>query len=531
VLADAREQVTALNGAIRDRLVAASHVDDSQAVVTDAGERLGVGDRVATRLNDRDLGVANRQTWTITAIGPDGALELAAPGGQIRSVPAAYVREHVELAYAVTVYGAQGQTTTTADFVLADHTSAAAAYVAMTRGRASNTAHLVADSIADARQAWELVFGRDRADLGPAHARQLALDDIDRYGTQPHPPPHPQKSPLSVPPPPAGRRFEDVLADLQAAWAEQADLADRHRQLTDARECLDQVVAIRGHYDPLLTQLRQKQEAAHDRWVDAHTQAETLKEAIARERAELREDLTSRWQANLPPLREAAATIRAGTGVLGQRHHQVRDARDTLTTWAEQWRTILPDLPHDADQLAHAVNLGRLWLTNPAVREAFDAKIDEQICRAHPDAAQIRGHAAVAEQQAVRAENDRCALDEHVSRQLRPFGRYGLIQHPDVLLAQTRQDLLRVQDQQRALADRIDDMTAEPALRSLPAGDLDTLHNNWQTRRVHERQAQARERTQATHRAELADRARRVRAAGLDPQRPSPGRDIGGIGR
>jgi hypothetical protein len=98
-----------------------------------------------------------------------------------------------------------------------------------------------------------------------------------------------------VPPPPAGRRFEDVLADLQAAWAEQADLADRHRQLTDARECLDQVVAIRGHYDPLLTQLRQKQEAAHDRWVDAHTQAETLKEAIARERAELREDLTSRW--------------------------------------------------------------------------------------------------------------------------------------------------------------------------------------------------------------------------------------------
>ena len=55
VMADTREQVAALNGAIRDRLVAAGYVGDRRGVVTGAGERLSVGDRVMTRRNDRDL--------------------------------------------------------------------------------------------------------------------------------------------------------------------------------------------------------------------------------------------------------------------------------------------------------------------------------------------------------------------------------------------------------------------------------------------------------------------------------------------
>ncbi len=63
-------------------------------------------------------------------------------------------------------------------------TGAASAYVAMTRGRESNTAHLVAESVDDARQQWIDVFSRDRADLGPAHARRQAIDAIEVYGAQ-----------------------------------------------------------------------------------------------------------------------------------------------------------------------------------------------------------------------------------------------------------------------------------------------------------------------------------------------------------
>ena len=52
LMADSREQVAALNGAIRDRLVAEGFVDDRLVVVNQSGERLGVGDRVATRRNE-----------------------------------------------------------------------------------------------------------------------------------------------------------------------------------------------------------------------------------------------------------------------------------------------------------------------------------------------------------------------------------------------------------------------------------------------------------------------------------------------
>ena len=206
VMADTREQVAALNGAIRDRLVAAGYVDDGRGVVTGAGERLGVGDRVMTRRNERDLAVANRDTWTITGIDRDGILTLynSDTCAGSRSLPAAYVREHVELAYATTVHGAQGETTHTGHLLLGEHTSAAAAYVAMTRGREDNVAHLVAENTDDARHQWIDTFSRDRADLGPGHATRRAAEELERYA------PH--------------RPLEPALSDLRAAWATEHNL-------------------------------------------------------------------------------------------------------------------------------------------------------------------------------------------------------------------------------------------------------------------------------------------------------------------
>ena len=94
------------------------------------------------------------------------------------------MHEHVELAYATTIHGAQGETVDRAHLLVGETTGAAAAYVGMTRGRKSNTAHLVADSVDGARAQWIEVFNRDRADLGPAHAAARAKDDIERYGPQ-----------------------------------------------------------------------------------------------------------------------------------------------------------------------------------------------------------------------------------------------------------------------------------------------------------------------------------------------------------
>ncbi|MBC7630164.1 AAA family ATPase, partial [Aeromicrobium sp.] len=211
VVADTREQVAALNAAIGEHRFASQGDAARGAIFTSAGERVGVGDTIATRRNDRTLGVANRETWTVTGLADDASLTVIREGGisatagpgtqggtqpgprpgmrakpQVsrgeRTLPAAYVRAHVELGYARTVYGAQGETVDRAHFVLGEQTGAASAYVAMTRGRTTNTAHLVADTIDQARQQWVGVFSRDRADLGPARAATRAAEDLDRYG-------------------------------------------------------------------------------------------------------------------------------------------------------------------------------------------------------------------------------------------------------------------------------------------------------------------------------------------------------------
>lgn len=200
VVADTREQVASLNAAIRDQRRADPTTGDSaDSMVTARGERIGLGDRVATRRNDPDLGVANRQTWTVSGIGEDDSLILHGRGRD-REIPADYATRFVELAYAITVHGAQGETVDHAHLAISDSTGAAAAYVAMTRDRHANTAHLVAETVEDARNQWIGVFGRDRADLGPTHARRQAIDSIDRYGAQPRRRPAPPPAPATPPP-------------------------------------------------------------------------------------------------------------------------------------------------------------------------------------------------------------------------------------------------------------------------------------------------------------------------------------------
>ncbi|WP_188783841.1 MobF family relaxase [Nocardioides phosphati] len=178
VVADTREQVGRVN-AFAHRIRKATGEADEQ-VLTAAGERLGVGDTIATRRNDRDAGVANRELWTVVSC-DRGALTVRGEAGT-RVLPPDYVRRDVELAYATTAYGAQGATVTESHVLVGEHTGAASAYVVMTRGRERNVAHLVAESVEDARKQWCDVFGRDRADLGPAHAREAAVEAIERYG-------------------------------------------------------------------------------------------------------------------------------------------------------------------------------------------------------------------------------------------------------------------------------------------------------------------------------------------------------------
>lgn len=181
VIADDRATVWTLNWEVTRKLVYEGRVGrDCRDVTVSSGDVIYVGSPVATRRNNALLGVTNRDTWTVTRIGDDGSLHLAGDHGR-RTLPPGYVHEFVELAHATTVHGAQGATAPTAHFSVSDSTTSMAAYVAMTRGRHANTAHLIADNLDDARQQWVDVFAREQADLGPADAARKAAIESGKY--------------------------------------------------------------------------------------------------------------------------------------------------------------------------------------------------------------------------------------------------------------------------------------------------------------------------------------------------------------
>jgi len=165
------DEAQALNDRVRARRVAAGEVDDTATATGRDGLAIGAGDVIATRRNDSALGVANRQTWTVQAVGRDGTVVAVDNSGgrrrgRVVAVPAGYVAEHVHLAYAATGYGVQGATTATAHTMLSEAMDAAGVYVGMTRGRDRNVLHIVAADLDEARERFVDAMQRDRADRG-----------------------------------------------------------------------------------------------------------------------------------------------------------------------------------------------------------------------------------------------------------------------------------------------------------------------------------------------------------------------------
>jgi hypothetical protein len=152
MIAETRDTTAELNSRARHDRILTGQVEPIYEVNLCDGTRASVGDLVMTRRNDRLLRagrgwVKNGDRWVITANHDDGSLTVQRTNRRARVVlPAEYVAEHVELAYAVTVHRAQGTTVDTAHAVLTSpSTTRETLYVAMTRGRESNTAYVATD--------------------------------------------------------------------------------------------------------------------------------------------------------------------------------------------------------------------------------------------------------------------------------------------------------------------------------------------------------------------------------------------------
>ena len=150
LLAGSNAEAADLSRRVQARLTQIGSVGPPQAPLSD-GNHAGVGDLVRARLNTEiDAGgrpLTNRDTLKVTAFrGSDAEVRRQRLDGTWTGtfrVPRAYLADHAELAYAGNVHVAQGRTVDTAHLLVTDSLSRQALYVGMTRGRESNTAHVV----------------------------------------------------------------------------------------------------------------------------------------------------------------------------------------------------------------------------------------------------------------------------------------------------------------------------------------------------------------------------------------------------
>lgn len=179
VAVDTNDQAAELNA-----LVQAAHADAGRTrtpgveVAGSDALTLRLGDRLMTRRNSSELGVTNRDTWTVDRVHRDGSVSVSEGAKQARS-PREYVEQNTHLAYASTEYGVQGATVDYGHGVITDASSAQAVYVAATRGREHNVLHVVAESDVAARDVFTAAMGREVGDRGTDAARDAAQRDVE----------------------------------------------------------------------------------------------------------------------------------------------------------------------------------------------------------------------------------------------------------------------------------------------------------------------------------------------------------------
>ncbi|MGH3184188.1 MAG: ATP-dependent DNA helicase, partial [Streptosporangiaceae bacterium] len=150
LLAGSNEEAAQLARLARERLAERGRLSGAREITLSDGNAAGTGDLVRARLNTKiDAGrqtLSNRDTLRITGWRGSGTARVALAERQAGpgewparfEVPAAYLEEHAELAYAGNVYVAQGATVDTAHLVVGEDMTRDSLYVGMTRGREQN---------------------------------------------------------------------------------------------------------------------------------------------------------------------------------------------------------------------------------------------------------------------------------------------------------------------------------------------------------------------------------------------------------
>jgi AAA domain len=193
LLAGSNSEAADLSRRIQAKLIQLATVQRPHAALSD-GNQAGTGDLIRARLNTKiNAGgreLTNRDTLQITSWhGPDAQVRRRELDGTWTSpfpVPRAYLADSAELDYAGNTHVGQGRTVDTAHLLVTGTLSRRSLYVGLTRGRESNTAHIVTGKTAppgrppyqqaSSESVVKAIMERDDADLSATEQIRQAQD-------------------------------------------------------------------------------------------------------------------------------------------------------------------------------------------------------------------------------------------------------------------------------------------------------------------------------------------------------------------
>ena len=193
LLAGSNSEAADLSRRVQAKLIQLGAVQRPQAALSD-GNQAGTGDLIRARLNTKiNAGgreLTNRDTLQITGWhGPHAQVRRRELDGTWTSpflVPRAYLADSAELDYAGNTHVGQGRTVDTAHLLVTGTLSRRSLYVGLTRGRESNTAHIVTGNTAppghppyeqaSPESVVKAIMDRDDADLSATEQIRHAQD-------------------------------------------------------------------------------------------------------------------------------------------------------------------------------------------------------------------------------------------------------------------------------------------------------------------------------------------------------------------
>lgn len=416
LVTEATATVTRLNQRARAERILAGETEAGWEVELADGNHASAGDVIITRRNQRHLRslrggwVRNGDRWRITDVLPDGAVLATRAdhkhGGTV-VFPASYVRESVDLGYAITAHRAQGMTVDTAHVVASGRTNRENLYVAMTRGRRSNTVYVALDDPDDTHTspqegevtARTVLYGILKHSGAELSAHQMIEAE------------HEQWSSIAQ----LAAEYETIAADAQHdRWTKLV-----HQIGLDPAD-VEQLLAS-DSFAPLTAEFRRAEANGHDLTTvlprvvarrglaDAHDIGAVLISRL--HHATARPKRTGRHRAE-PDL--IAGLIPVAAGPLNPEHRQALDERRTL-------------IEHRATELAErAINERTPWIQaigqRPEGTETSNAWRDEiRVIAAYRDRYDITGPrplGTIPESVSQRADRDRAAIALRRAQQL-----------------------------------------------------------------------------------------------------------------